>query len=259
MNTEKKTLRDLSKTRFERSYKIPEFLKSYGIPSITKGLLDTDPLLEAEKITGKSYKESEATTALGFLILQQLSADKEKILGSNSDTTLSMKTEEWEEVIEKIGFKEILCVPFVSDGINEKMVLAWLEPGILLRYDTFNGYRNASDFHYCWKADRDVIEINAHCEFMHSGSWTKDGIMVGHTDAREALRYELWRLFTYGTIVSPWPEKPFLWLLHYMDTKAEGYDYKSVNEKRLSMLPKEILNAMGIDSLEKTDEVHLRA
>lgn len=256
-----KSIFSLSKVRPDRSYPIPDFLKTYGVPTVTKGLLDSDPLSEAESITGKSYKDSKATAALGFLILQKLSSDKEKLLGSNSDTTLSMKTKEWEEAISRIGFKEILCIPFVSDGINEKLVLAWLEPGILLRYDTFNGYRNSSEFYYCWKPDQDVVEINAYCQFIHSGHWTEDRILVGHTDAREALRYELWRLFTYGTVISPWPEAPFLWLLNYVDTKVEGYDYKSVNRKRLSMLPKEVLKAMGIDfdSIEKTDEVHLRA
>ena len=34
-----------------------------------------------------------------------------------------------------------------------------------------------------------------------------------------------------------WKERPWLWLLNYMDSKEEGYDYNAINEQRIAALP----------------------
>ena len=52
--------------------------------------------------------------------------------------------------------------------------------------------------------------------------------------------FNLGRLAKHGTFVSPWVERPFLWLLNYMDTKTEGYDYKAINEARIAKLPEHV-------------------
>lgn len=234
----------LSKTRPTRPYEIPAAFREYGVPSIINGLLKTDTLVEAEKVTGESYKTSKATIGLGFLMMQELARDKEKLLNSNEDTVFSMGASEWKSVIARIGFKDILNLPFVCEGIQEELVLAWLEPGIILRYDTFDGHRNSADIYYSWKPDPDVIEAHDTWEFISSGTGCDDNIWMGSHDAREALRFHLHRLFQYGTFISPWPKRQFLWFLHYGDTKNEGYDYHAITEKRIEMLPPEIIKSI---------------
>lgn len=155
-----------------------------------------------------------------------------------------MDTGEWKSLVSKLGFKDILSVPFQSDGNDEELVLAWLEPGILLRYDTFHGVRNAADFYYCWRPDPDVIEASMMWEFTSTGSGDDNHIWMGSHDAREALRFHLHRLFMHGTFISPWPKRQFLWFLHHVDTKNEGYDYKAITEERIALLPKEIAAAI---------------
>lgn len=76
----------LSKERPKREYQIPEAFLSYGVPSIVNGLLRTDPIAEAEKLTGESYKTSKETMGLGFAMMHQLHRDKDKLLKSNEDS-----------------------------------------------------------------------------------------------------------------------------------------------------------------------------
>ena len=236
--------KNLSSERPKRNYKIPEAFISYGIPSVVNGLLRTDPITEAEKLTGESYKTSEATTALGFVMMHQLNRDKNILLKSNEDSVFSMTTIDWKNFISKLGFKDVLRVPFQSEGREEELVLSWLEPGIILRYDTFHGVRNAADVYYAWRPDPDVVEANIIWEFTSTGSGYIDNIWMGSHDAREALRFHLYRLFTYGTFVSPWPKRQFLWFLHHGDTKVEGYNYNEINSERIAMLPKEVAGAI---------------
>lgn len=59
-------------------------------------------------------------------------------------------------------------------------------------------------------------------------------------DCREAIKFNINRLSKKGCFVNKWKKQPFMWLLHYMDKRNEGYDYKSINEERISMLPKYI-------------------
>jgi len=64
--------------------------------------------------------------------------------------------------------------------------------------------------------------------------------MIGGGDCREALKYNIEQLELNGSFVKPWVERPFLWLLHYMDTKVEGYRYEKINAERIAMLPEEV-------------------
>jgi hypothetical protein len=234
----------LSTSRPNRPYEIPESFRKYGSPTVAKSLLSIDPLAEAEKITGQSYKTSDATAAIGFGILTSLIADKKQLLTGNDDTTFSMSTEEWDGLIAGFGFKEVLNIGFESEGFKEKFVLAWLRQGVLLRYDTFMGRRNSATIYYCWKPDQDVVSENVIHDFTSSGCLSSDLIWVGNHDARESLRLTLYRLFNYGQFITPWPERPFLWFLHHLDTKAK-YDYKAINSERIGMLPPEVIEALG--------------
>ena len=63
------------------------------------------------------------------------------------------------------------------------------------------------------------------------------GIKSGHSDGREALRHGLAKLEKAGEILPVWVDRPFLWLLHYGDTKIPGYNYEAINNERIAMMP----------------------
>jgi len=65
-------------------------------------------------------------------------------------------------------------------------------------------------------------------------------IWSGHHDCREAIKFNINQLLENGKFVNKWQEPPFLWLLNYMDTKVDGYDYKEITKERLNKLPKYI-------------------
>jgi hypothetical protein len=41
-----------------------------------------------------------------------------------------------------------------------------------------------------------------------------------------------------------WIRQPFLWLLHYGDTKVAGYDFDEINQQRIAMFPTEVQEAI---------------
>jgi len=113
--------------------------------------LKFDALSEAEKMTGKSYKEDKATESAGFLLHLSNSAKKQKLLSSVDDTTFSESVEEYTRKVTDFGFKTVLTVPFKSDGVEEHLFVMWhYEYSILLVWDTFHGSRNGGKFYYNW-------------------------------------------------------------------------------------------------------------
>lgn len=163
-------------------------------------------------------------------------------------------------IVESIGFKSILIEPFINeDGIEERLHIMWNENhSILLVFDTYTWGDdgswakagesvpppsiNGGHFYYNWIPNADC---KTHCT--SSGGYVDDHVWSGDHDCREAIKFNIGRLLENGRFVKEWKEAPFLWLLHYMDTKKEGYDYKKINKERLSKLPEQVLKAMNID------------
>jgi len=63
-------------------------------------------------------------------------------------------------------------------------------------------------------------------------------IYGGYHDCREAIKFKINQLLDNGRFVKKWVERPHLWLLHYMDTKVDGYDSYQITKERISKLPK---------------------
>lgn len=223
------------------SAKIPTELLSYNSPSMAKKLLSYDAISDAEQRTGVSYKDDERVTAIGLHLMQDNNAATDAILKMNGDTTFCMTTAEYIRVIESIGFRRLLCEGFNDkDGHCEEFFIYWLEPCILLRFDTYHGDRNSGDFYYAWKPNREAYEKR--WDFTSSGGMDDKGIWTGHHDCREGIKLNLYRLFTNGTFVAPWPKTPFLWLLSHGD---DPKNYKAINAARIAKLPKEIQTVIG--------------
>lgn len=112
-------------------------------------ILNTDPLLEAEKMTGESYKTSKDTVMLGMYNNMLLGNMKREMLSAIGDTTFSMKTEDYMSVVQKLGFELVYKTDFEGDyALESQYVLYHNEYGILLNFDTFCGNRNGGNIYY---------------------------------------------------------------------------------------------------------------
>lgn len=281
--------------------------------AVTKKLLELDPLAEAEKLTGKSYKNDKETSNLGFLLQIQKSKETNKLLTELDDTLFSNTEKDYLRKMKGFGFDEVLKLPFVNEkGITERFyVLFHRNLGILLTFDTYTwgddgswakaGEEvphpgvNGGNFYYNWspnpkinrigltssggfmrrKADRfltmfdknfekeiDQTTLNIVPELDWENSTSEERsvrykeiqdaldklghrtVWSGNHDCREAVKLKITNMINKGVFLPKWKEQPFLWLLHYMDTKTKGYDYKKINEERIAMLPQYVRDAI---------------
>lgn len=212
-------------------------------------LLCFDALAAAEQKTGESYKSDETTMALGLLAHVENTKTKEAVLRAAGDTTLSNHIGDYEEVLRDEGFTEVLALPFNGhDGMSEHLKVWWHETeGLLLRFDTYCiDHVNGASVYYNW-----IPDAKPYHEYTSSGGMTNvNGELIwnGDHDAREALRFKLRRLRENGRFVSPWKAAPYIWLLHYKDTKG-GFDsekYSRINEERYNMLPQRVRDSLGV-------------
>lgn len=97
-----------------------------------------DALSEAEKITGKSYKESESTSSLGFLLHILKGQEMKQMLSKADDTQFSNTVKDYLRITGNFGFEVVYKEPFMSDRCEENLyVLFQKELGILICFDTF--------------------------------------------------------------------------------------------------------------------------
>lgn len=194
-----------------------------------KDALNYDSLVEAEKITGKSYKWDDGTSALGFILMHDNAKKKAKLLEENKDTdNFNQTTSEWINVIMSMGFEQVYSADIPET--DDKHYIFWCD-GVLLNFDTYNKKSINSANAY--------FNSNTYVSGC-SGRTSKNGNFIGNVDAREGLRFHLDQM----DILPIWEERPFIWLLNYMDTKVDGYDYKAINEERISKLPEHVRNAI---------------
>ena len=210
-------------------------------------VLQFDSLSEAEKITGKDYTSDPMTSALGMLLHIDNAEREVEMLAGSDDTTLSNELDNYVRIVEDEGFQLVLTVPFTTSRSKsaESLFVYWHPEGILLRFDTYESARvNGGDFYYNWAPNENVDAYR----FTSSGSFFDDeGEMVwsGNHDSRKALRYHISQLRSNGRFLPIWATQPFIWLLHYGDTEADGYDYKSINDERVDLLPDYVQKAIS--------------
>lgn len=118
-----------------------------------------DPLHEAEQITGKSYKEDESTSLLGFAIQIKKAQDLEQQLMSLDDTTFSNNLSNYLRIVTKFGFEIIYKEPFIDTARNQTenhYILFHDQLSIILSFDTFTwGHEaeanvNGGHIYYNW-------------------------------------------------------------------------------------------------------------
>lgn len=217
--------------------------------------LEFDALSTAEKITGESYKEDESTSMLGLLLNFQHNKKKDKILQDKHDTVYSMQREDYIDVVEDIGFEQLLHDRFEGkEGDEEHLYIYWdYDRGIFLYFETYSGIThdsvNSAGFTYNWIPDDDSDWYGA----TSSGTMT-DGCWIGHHDGREGLRTKIERLEKYGDFVAPWiePDSMTVPIGHSEDRKGE------VLVDRFKRLPNDVIQHMGdLSNILYLEEEHV--
>jgi len=217
-------------------------------------LLSADPLHAAEQLTGTSYKNSDATTALGAMIAMSNHERADALLRASSDTRFSMPFDEHLAVFATAGFQIVLDEPFTgTDDAAERFVVLWRPDGVLASCESYSRWdsTNSSHVYYNWRPD-DPEDTDRWWPLISSGHMT-DGVWVGDHDTREALRHKLAGLESAGRFVSPWPQPHrSLGLLSYADWRRCGNDreqYRAVRRDRFGRLPAAVREALGaVDS-----------
>lgn len=203
---------------------------------LTKAL-DYDGLAEAEKLTGNSYKEDANVVWLGMGLMHRQQEEKDALLFLNRDTNSNKQTiSEFFDILKDIGFVEVLKLPI--PGTEDHFHVFW-KSGLLIRLDTWNNRCvNGGDVYFNYQGNRS--DLHHASNGLVAGT---DDVWGGYRDIREGFRNFL---DIPGKFLAPWVKKPFLWLLHYQDTKVEGYSYEKINAERIDMLPAYVREDLGI-------------
>lgn len=228
---------------------------SYALTPIEE-LMRVDPLAEAEKLTGRSYKEDGGVAALGMLISRRHQDILAAELLLNRDTNAYEQTaDQFLEVVKDLGFEQVLELHFETrfrpeDEPQADRFLVFHRRGILLKLDTYCGNRiNSSAILLNWtpKEPDGSHWYPALENCSHGATYMEDGsapLLDVSFDCRQGLRDKLGQLEKHGTIPEKWQKVPFMWLLHHGDTR-DSYVYQDINRERIAMLPDHVREMIG--------------
>ena len=214
-----------------------------------------DPLDTAEKLTGKNYKDYDGTTALGMLLGVQNAERKETLLRANNDTHNGITYKDAYELALSLGFEDALYLEFEGNAWGdepnpiEQFRIMWHPDGLLLKLESYQ--RECVNmikvfFNIDTSANPNGLWDSGVQYSGGRGNGTNPDVLAGDVDVREGLRWNMEALKKSGTLLSKWSSDPFLWLLHYMDTKDKDYDYKAINAERIALLPQHVREAITV-------------
>lgn len=204
-------------------------------PDEIAAALSLDPLSEAERATGKSYKDDPATMLLGMLGATVHNAAKEELLTKANDSCFNSTFAEQMALFADLGFEEVYREEFDGTYGPDTFVILWQTDGILATCESHAGtHRNRANVYYNYRHPDGYPGFG-----LTSSGGMRGGIWVGHHDVREAARHKLNALWAAGEFVSPWAERPFLWLLNYTEEKGD-YDYDAINARKIAQMPEPV-------------------
>lgn len=220
--------------------------------NMLEAILDFDPIAVAEELTGE--RKTEDSTMLGLALAMRHNEMKRHVLSAGGDTHSGVTFAETITIVEAQGFQLLATIPFkgkpwdeTEEPSAEEMRIYWNpELSALLTMESFRtDSLNMGKVYFAWKANDQNKFFPVGCS---GGCECENGVyvFVGDYDIREAFVYKLTQMKETGEFVKKWPKAPFMWLLHWMDTKEEGYDYKAINRERYALLPAEVREAMGV-------------
>lgn len=199
-------------------------------------LLSFDPLSEAKKLTGKSYKDDLTTELLGFGLAISANRRKTAALANAGDTHMGMEFAAFVSVAAAEGFVELWRTPIAGDYADQAVIMWKAAEGLLLFAESYWGGESTNSARVYFN-----LGLNAEQSYPHgcSGGW-HDGCFIGNFDAREGLRHHVSELRKHGTLLDRWIKRPWLWLLTYQDSKPQNYDHAAINAERISKLPADV-------------------
>jgi len=202
-------------------------------------LLRTDPLVEAERLSGKSYKDDPDTLHVGMALAMLHGAHKETVLRESGDSYMNMQFDDAVELFAALGFTEVYRETFVGRRVDETYLILWHPEGLLATCESFDGtHRNSAKVYYNYRPNDEYPDWGLTSSGrMHGGVW------VGDHDAREGIRHNLDAMRAAGRFVSVWSERPFLWLLNYTETDGES-DHEALNEAKIAALPETVRSSI---------------
>jgi len=216
-------------------------MKPYQHKEYVQRLMKFNGFEYAESLMKKNSNEDPITGAIGLIVNNQTKSVKNQILQLNDDTFVNSPFRNYLRIAQRLGFKVVLEHPF--QGFNTKdLVKEWLyvlwnnELGVLLKFDTMNMETVKSAFFYFnWKPKsnkhfKKIIVSNSHC--------TKDWVLFGDYDCREALHLKIELLEDNGNFIVPWIKKPIISLCHYADKKG---NMDKITNERLDMINDDVL------------------
>lgn len=207
-------------------------------------VLHFDALDAAETITGQRVENGASAFGLGLGLIHAKARLKEQMLRDRDDVWGGCPLEAYIACIEANGYVRCIEEEFAGHYEDERLFVYAHPDGLLLKFDTYSGKRvNGGSVYYNWRPR----EGADYWELISSGSFAEPDFKVwtGDHDAREALIFNIGRLRENGDLVAPWVKRPFVWLLHYMDTEVEGYDSDAINADRISRLPEWVQEFIG--------------
>lgn len=114
-------------------------------------ILNFDPLWEAEKVTGLSYKEDPGTEGLGFLLHMEHTKRKREELALRGDTYWGMPYLDALEVFLGQGFVPVWTLAYTDERGNKRQAVAMWSEGVLLLADSYDGNLNHAHIEFNWR------------------------------------------------------------------------------------------------------------
>lgn len=198
-------------------------------------LLQTDPLLQAEKLFNKDYKdfneEEMKASMFGFMLNNKI---KEEVLKEVNDTYFSMKWKDFINLIEKNGFDLQNTWEYKIDNVNTAVV--YEKDGIVLIATSFGESVNGGSIYaeVEVKEGKSLFDI-PNCSFGYYNLEENKAYL--HYDIREGLFNFINNIEKIGTILPRMEStRNQLWMATAEDERKIGnrYDkYDKVREKRI--------------------------
>ena len=127
-------------------------------------IIDLDPLSEAEKLTGTSYKGDNFTSFIGMMLQMDKGSKMEKLMDETDDTKLTNKESDYLRKVTNLGFESILVEPFQGRHVEERLHCLWHKDySILLVFDTYSwdGSEpsvNSAKMYYNWSPNKEKYD-----------------------------------------------------------------------------------------------------
>lgn len=193
-------------------------------------LMSTDALLEAERITGSSYKDDEATAALGLGIHLQLGAQKQAVLSELDDTHWNVSWTNFLRIALEEGFVEVRRREheYKERGMDEQVILHHPTEGTVINAGSYwggeslNGATLYFNLEFPKHATREGLAFSGH---FNLDAWDNQDrrIYIGSVSLGEGMRRTLAKMRAQGSFVAPWVERPWMSLDAYWDSKESSF------------------------------------